>query len=145
VAIWDFDAHHGNGTQALVRGQPNLRFASIHQSPGYPGTGTQSVDNCFNYPIAPGTKSEAHLAACREALDTLLAFRPDLLVVSAGFDAFEEDPLTQMTLRTEDFGTLGQWLRDCSTPVCAVLEGGYSRKLPLLVEAFVRGWCGSRV
>src|SRR4051812_8759941 len=93
VAIWDFDAHHGNGTEAIVAGNPHVRFASIHQYPGWPGTGTSSFDNIHNYPVRPGTPRAAHMSEIERALATLLDFKPDLLLVSAGFDAYEGDPI----------------------------------------------------
>ena len=142
VAIWDFDAHHGNGTEAIVAGNTQIRFASIHQYPGYPGTGTRSFDNIFNWPVAPMTDAKVHAAKAKEALDRLLAFHPDLLLVSAGFDAYIDDPLTNLSLEAEHFHLFGTWLRDTKVPVAAVLEGGYSEALPGLVESFIRGWTG---
>ena len=140
VAIWDFDAHHGNGTEAIVAGNSRMRFASVHQFPAYPGTGTRSFDNVINRPLAPFTSRDQHLAALRESLDELLAFAPDLLLVSAGFDAYVGDPLTQMSLEQDDFATLGRWLSAIKIPVGAILEGGYSDDLPLLVDAFLTAW-----
>jgi acetoin utilization deacetylase AcuC-like enzyme len=140
VAIWDFDAHHGNGTEAIVAGNPRLRFASIHQHPCYPGTGTRSFDNIFNWPVPPMTDPQTHLAACREALDQLLAFEPNLLLVSAGFDAFSDDPITNLRLESEHFHLFGKWLHELPTQVAAILEGGYSEKLPILIESFLLGW-----
>ncbi|RFC42720.1 MAG: Acetoin utilization deacetylase AcuC [Verrucomicrobia bacterium] len=140
VAIWDFDAHHGNGTEALLHGRDGLLFTSVHQSPGYPGTGTESFDNCHNWPIAPHLPRARHMAALRESLDAVIAFRPDLILVSAGFDAYAHDPLTAMTLEIDDFATLGTWLRTSGRPAAALLEGGYSDELPLLIAAFLAGW-----
>jgi acetoin utilization deacetylase AcuC-like enzyme len=140
VAIWDFDAHHGNGTEAILHGREGLLFTSVHQYPGYPGTGTASFDNCRNWPVAPRTPRSRHLAALRESLDAVQAFAPDLVLVSAGFDAYAQDPLTAMTLEAEDFATLGRWLRECGRPAAAILEGGYSNELPLLVDAFLTAW-----
>src|SRR5215472_16550913 len=87
VAIWDFDAHHGNGTEAIVANNDRIQFASIHQFPAYPGTGAKSFANIENYPVAPGTPRKEHVAVCRHALDKLIAFKPSLILVSAGFDA----------------------------------------------------------
>src|SRR5436853_52068 len=83
VAIWDFDAHHGNGTEAIVAHNEKVRFASIHQFPAYPGTGAKSFANIDNYPIAPGTPRKEHVAACKRALEKLVSFKPDLILVSA--------------------------------------------------------------
>ena len=140
VAIWDFDAHHGNGTEAIVAGNPQVAFASVHQFPGYPGTGTRSSDNVHNFPIAPFTPRAEHRAAVARALTVLLDFKPDLLLVSAGFDAYAGDPITQMSLEPEDFALFGQWLRESSLPAGAILEGGYSDKLPQLIDAFLVAW-----
>jgi acetoin utilization deacetylase AcuC-like enzyme len=142
VAIWDFDAHHGNGTEAIVAHHECVAFASIHQFPAYPGTGAKSFDNIHNYPVPPYTPRAEHVAVCRQALDELLAFKPDLLLVSAGFDAYARDPLVQMTLEREDFASFGEWLRKIDIPVAAILEGGYSDELPELIDAFLTSWSG---
>jgi acetoin utilization deacetylase AcuC-like enzyme len=140
VAIWDFDAHHGNGTEAIVAHNSQIAFASIHQFPGYPGTGTKSFANVTNYPLGPGTPRIHHVEVAKRALDRLIAFKPDLLLVSAGFDAYAGDPLVQMTLEPEDFSTFGEWLCQLDIPVATILEGGYSDDLPELIDAFLTGW-----
>lgn len=140
VAVWDFDAHHGNGTEDILQGRPNLLFASVHQYPGYPGTGTRSTANCHNFPVAPRTPRAQHMAALARAWEAVLAFRPDLVLVSAGFDAYACDPITAMTLEREDFAELGRWLRESSLPAAGILEGGYSPDLPLLIDAFLAAW-----
>jgi acetoin utilization deacetylase AcuC-like enzyme len=140
VAIWDFDAHHGNGTEAIVANNLQIAFASIHQFPGYPGTGTTSFANVTNYPLGPGTPRNHHVEVAKRALDKLVAFKPDLLLVSAGFDAYTRDPLVQMTLEREDFGTLGEFLREIETPTAVILEGGYSEDLPEMIDAFLTAW-----
>jgi acetoin utilization deacetylase AcuC-like enzyme len=140
VAIWDFDGHHGNGTEAIVMRNERIRFASIHQFPGYPGSGTKSFANIANYPIAPYTPRELILEIARRSLDKLIDFEPDLLLVSAGFDAYARDPLLQLTLEREDLATFGKWLRDIDVPVAVMLEGGYSNDLPELIDAFLTAW-----
>ena len=140
VAIWDFDAHHGNGTEAIVAGNPRIAFASIHQFPGYPGTGTRSLGKVHNFPIAPFTPRADHCDAVARALEVLLDFKPDLLLVSAGFDAFAGDPITQLSLEPDDFALFGQWLRESSILAGAILEGGYSDELPQLIDAFLVAW-----
>ena len=142
IAIWDFDGHHGNGTEAVVTHNDRIRFASIHQFPAYPGTGAKSFANIDNYPIAPYTSRAAILEIARRSFDKLIAFEPDLLLVSAGFDAYARDPLLQLTLEREDFATLGNWLGDIEVPVAVVLEGGYSNDLPELINAFLMAWAG---
>ena len=140
VAIWDFDAHHGNGTEDIVAGNSRIVFASIHQFPGYPGTGTRSFGNIHNFPVAPLTPRSEHVVEVRRGLDELMAFQPDLLLVSAGFDAFAGDPITEMTLEPDDFATFGQWLCKTKIPTGAILEGGYSNDLPELIDAFLTSW-----
>jgi acetoin utilization deacetylase AcuC-like enzyme len=140
VAIWDFDAHHGNGTEAIVAGQERIAFASIHQFPGYPGTGTKSSGNIHNFTVRPYAQRAVHREAVERALNKLLEFRPDLLLVSAGFDAFADDPITQMTLEAEDFGIFGKWLCAAGVPAGAILEGGYSDQLPQLIDCFLTSW-----
>lgn len=143
VAIWDFDAHHGNGTEAIVAHNERIRFASIHQFSAYPGTGAKSFANIDNYPLAPQTPRNEHVDVCKRALDRLITFKPSLIFVSAGFDAYARDPLVQMTLEREDFASLGQWLREIDFPVGAILEGGYSDDLPELIDAFLTSWAAA--
>ena len=140
IAVWDFDAHHGNGTEAILHGKEGILFTSVHQSPGYPGTGTKSFDNCLNWPVAPHAPREGHMAALAESWEAVLAFQPELVLVSAGFDAYVHDPITEMTLEKEDFAALGSWLKAGGIPAAAVLEGGYSRDLPQLTESFLSSW-----
>ncbi len=140
VAVWDFDAHHGNGTEDILEGRPGLFFASVHQFPGYPGTGTRSSVNCRNFPVAPHTPREQHRAELARAWDAVLAFQPDLVLVSAGFDAYARDPITALTLEPDDFAELGRWLRQGAPRAAAILEGGYSSDLPQLIDAFLSAW-----
>jgi acetoin utilization deacetylase AcuC-like enzyme len=144
VAVWDFDAHHGNGTESILHGRDGFFFASVHQYPGYPGSGTQDHGpNTRNWPVQPRTPRVTHLAALRASLDAVVSFAPDLVLVSAGFDAYACDPITTMSLEREDFATLGAWLREIDHPAAALLEGGYSDDLPLLIDAFLTAWDNS--
>lgn len=140
VAVWDFDAHHGNGTEDILAGRPGGLFASVHQFPGYPGTGSRSSGNCHNFPVTPHTPRAQHLDALARSWEAVLAFRPDLVLVSAGFDAYAHDPITEMTLERDDFAALGRWVRESGRPAAAVLEGGYSPDLPQLIDAFLTAW-----
>lgn len=140
VAIWDFDAHHGNGTEALVANNDRIAFASIHQYPGWPGSGTRSFANVHNFPVPPFSARADHVAAVERALTTLLEFKPQLLLISAGFDAYKGDPITEMTLEEEDFALFGKWLRDATVPAAAILEGGYSDASPRLINEFLSAW-----
>ena len=145
VAIWDFDAHHGNGTEDIVANNAAITFASIHQFPGYPGTGTRSFGNISNFPVTPMTPRLAHVAEVRRGLEKLLESQPDVLLVSAGFDAYAGDPITQMTLQPEDFAEFGKWLRDSGVNAGAILEGGYSDDLPELIDSFLSEWTACSV
>lgn len=140
VAVWDFDAHHGNGTEDILDGRPGVFFASVHQYPGYPGTGTRSTVNCRNFPVAPHASREQHMGELARSWEAVLAFQPDLVLVSAGFDAYANDPITEMTLEADDFAELGRWLRTAGLPTAAVLEGGYSPDLPRLIDSFLSAW-----
>ena len=143
IAVYDFDVHHGNGTEAILLNQPHAAFFSIHQHPCYPGTGTQNVGrNCFNYPVAPQTPRDKYRKVLAQALEDLKKFKPDLVAVSAGFDAYARDPIAQETLEAEDFYWLGQAIRKLEIPAFSILEGGYSNDLPELILAYLKGWEG---
>jgi acetoin utilization deacetylase AcuC-like enzyme len=143
VAVFDFDVHHGNGTEDILANQPGVECFSVHQHPGYPNTGAENHGrNCFNYPVGPGTPRLMYRAKFAHALDDLRAFRPDLIAVSAGFDAYVRDPLADGSLLAEDYYWLGQALRALATPLFSVLEGGYSKDLPELILAYLRGLDG---
>ena len=143
VAVLDFDIHHGNGTENILLNHPAVEFFSVHQHPDYPHTGAENAGhNCFNYPVAPGTVRESYRAILARALDYLRSYRPELIAVSAGFDAYVRDPLAEGTLLAEDFHWLGQSLRALNVPFFSLLEGGYSRDLPELVFAYLKGVAG---
>ena len=143
AAVFDFDVHHGNGTEAILLNHLNAYFFSIHQHPCYPGTGTKNVgSNCFNFPVAPRTPRAEYRRVFSRALDDLKRLKPDLIAVSAGFDAYARDPLAQETLEREDFYWLGRSIRDLGIPNFSVLEGGYSSDLPELILAYLQGLQG---
>ncbi len=140
VAVFDFDVHHGNGTEEILLDRPGVAFFSVHQHPCYPDTGASHAgNNCFNYPVAPGGSRESYRAALNRALDELNNFRPDLIAVSAGFDAYRHDPLVDGVLEVEDFHWLGRSLQASGVPLFSLLEGGYSQELPELILAYLRG------
>lgn len=143
VALFDFDVHHGNGTEDIVAGREGVTLVSVHQVPCYPGTGLADVGgNCFNFPVAPRTPREEWRAVLGRGLDKVRGARPQLVGVSAGFDAYARDPLANGTLEREDFHWLGAQLRGLGVPVFSVLEGGYSADLPDLVFHYLLGLCG---
>ena len=134
IAVVDFDVHHGNGTQAAFERDGDLFFGSTHQSPLYPGTGAASetgVGNIVNAPLSPGTGS----AGFRDAMESRLlpalrTFRPELILVSAGFDAHRDDPLANLALVEEDYAWITTELTRlagelCGGHVVSTLEGGY--------------------
>ena len=135
VAIVDFDVHHGQGTQAVVEPDPSLFYASTHQYPLYPGTGspreTGTDNNVINVPLRAGSGSAEFRAAWSERILPMLDdFAPELVIVSAGFDAHRADPLAQLEVETEDFVWLTEELlaiadRHAQGRLVSVLEGGY--------------------
>jgi acetoin utilization deacetylase AcuC-like enzyme len=140
LAVFDFDVHHGNGTEDILLGRRNAAFFSVHQFPCYPGTGQKNVgDNCFNYPVEPSTPRETWRATLNRALNDLKKFSPTLIAVSAGFDAYLRDPLADGTLLAEDFFWIGKELRAMNVPFFSLLEGGYSSDLPELIFAYLKG------
>jgi len=141
VLIVDWDVHHGNGTQALVERDASIRFVSLHQYPWYPGTGAaaeRGVGNVFNVPRPPGLPRATYVRDLLAAVDAALTgWRPDLLLISAGFDSLAGDPLGGFTLEPEDVTQWTRALRErvAPAPVVAVLEGGY--RLDLLAAGAV--------
>ena len=134
VAVIDFDVHHGNGTQAIFESDPRVMYLSSHQLPLYPDSGyvdERGVGNVINAPLPPGTGSAGFRAAWRERLlPALDGFRPQLLLVSAGFDAHRLDPLAQLELEADDYRWLTAELlaiagRHAQGRVVSMLEGGY--------------------
>jgi len=142
VAVVDFDVHHGNGTQHSFENDASLFYASSHQWPAYPGSGAATetgVGNIVNVPLSPRPGSSDFRAAYRHAiLPRLRDFAPDFLLISAGFDAHERDPLAQLNVTTEDFAWLSRALAELAAGVCggrlvSTLEGGYD--LPALAAS----------
>jgi acetoin utilization deacetylase AcuC-like enzyme len=139
VAVVDFDVHHGNGTQARFADDPSLFYASTHQFPLYPGTGAAGetgVGNIVNVPLRPMAGSrDFRLGVSREILPALDAFRPEMLLISAGFDAHRSDPLAQLLLEEADYTWVTEQLLEVARAhaggrVVSALEGGYD--LPAL-------------
>ena len=144
VAIIDFDVHHGNGTEAIVRGDSSVLVISLHQWPLWPGTGGpgSSYEHTLNVPLAAGSGDAEYTQAFSEVVEpSVRAFEPDLLLVSAGFDAHRDDPLAQMEVSAAGFRELGRRCGALAPRVAAVLEGGYNLEtLPDLVEAALEGF-----
>jgi acetoin utilization deacetylase AcuC-like enzyme len=133
VAVLDWDAHHGNGTQAIFWDDPDVLYVSLHQYPFYPGTGAagevgegDGQGATVNLPLAVGTDEAAFLAVFREhAVPAVERFGPDLVIVSAGFDAHMDDPLCGLGVTSEGFGEMATELRERFGGLALVLEGGY--------------------
>ena len=137
IAIVDIDVHHGNGTQDIFYNNENVLFISTHQYPYYPGSGSEKergkFNNIKNIPLPAGTGSEEYLNAFEYALKKLEDFRPKFILISAGFDAHEADPLAQFKLKTEDYYLITKRILDISKKFCngnvvSILEGGYDLK-----------------
>ena len=143
VAIVDFDVHHGNGTDAIFRGDDSVFFASLHQWPLYPGTGGPgtSDETTLNVPLPPGSGDDEYRVAFVEVEAAVRWFGPDLVLVSAGFDAHSEDPLAQMFVSDDGFRELAQRCAALAPRAAAVLEGGYNlAMLPRLVAVAQEGF-----
>jgi acetoin utilization deacetylase AcuC-like enzyme len=144
VAILDWDVHHGNGTQAIFWDDESVLYVSLHEWPFYPGTGgpTEQRETTLNVPMSAGSGDEEYLHAFdHTAAPAIERFEPDLLVVSAGFDAHEDDPLAGMRVTAVGFRELARRSRDLAPHVAAVLEGGYNLDtLPSLVGAALQGF-----
>ena len=146
VAIVDVDVHHGNGTEALFRGDDTVFFVSIHQWPFWPGTGgpDTSDDSTLNVPLPAGSGDDAYLNTFETVVEPAVrGFDPELVLVSAGFDAHSGDPLAQMEVSEEGFVALAARCAALGPRLAAVLEGGYNLEtLPRLVAAAQRGFSG---
>lgn len=140
IAIVDIDCHHGNGTQDIFLGENNVLFISLHQVPLYPGTGLNSVKNCINYPLPPGTEESKYLKTLEMAIKDIEKFSPELIAISAGFDTYIKDPLTQFNLEINSYKKISKMISSLGIPVFAVLEGGYSHDLPECIYSFIEGF-----
>jgi len=154
VAVFDIDVHHGNGTQDIFYSHPGLMYLSIHEEDSFPGTGLEEesgvADNIFNILLPPGAGSSSWRQAVEDRIaPRLRAFRPELLVISAGFDAHADDPMAHLKLKTDDFLWAGQQMRALADELCggrlvSMLEGGYDIKsLCHSASAYLRGQMGA--
>jgi len=134
IAIIDFDVHHGNGTQDIFYDNEKVLYISTHQFPYYPGSGTEQekgkYNNIFNIPLPAGTTSEEYLNAYEFVLKKINKFRPEFILLSAGFDAHKDDPLAQFQLESKDFYKITKRTLElsklyCDGKVVSILEGGY--------------------
>jgi acetoin utilization deacetylase AcuC-like enzyme len=155
VMIIDWDVHHGNGTEAIFAGSPQVLYASIHQWPLYPGTGAaeyagegEGEGYTVNLPVPPGAGGPEFSALVEHVLVPIgREYEPSLIVISAGYDAHRDDPLASCAVETADYGTMAARLRDLGSeleaPVMVCLEGGYDpAALAASVEATIRALDG---
>jgi len=147
VAIVDWDVHHGNGTQAIFWDDPSVLYVSLHQWPFYPGTGGPSEQNetTVNVPLAAGSGDDEYLSAFAEIVEPAVGqFEPDLVPVSAGFDAHVADPLALMEVTERGFRELARRSAALAPRGAALLEGGYNLEtLPQLVLMALEGFAGT--
>jgi len=143
VAIIDWDVHHGNGTEAIVCGDESILFVSLHQWPFYPGTGGPDTSDAtvLNIPLPAGSGDAAYANAFRSLVEPAVqSFEPELLIVSAGFDAHVDDPLSDMAVTADGFREMAARCTQLCRRIAAVLEGGYNTAtLPALVDASLEG------
>ncbi|MEA5617996.1 histone deacetylase [Cronbergia sp. UHCC 0137] len=140
VAIIDWDVHHGNGTQAIVENNPQIAYCSLHQYPAYPGTGRNSDqgyhNNVLNLPVRPRSDITTYQPLWEnKILPFLTNFQPELLIVSAGYDANAADPLAGVNLQPEDFGIFTEYCLSLTHKILFGLEGGYD--LPTLSQSVI--------
>lgn len=130
VAILDWDVHHGNGTESIVESNPNIIYCSLHQFPCYPGTGRESDhglhNNVLNIPMKSGSTMKEYQPMFEEKVVPFISnFQPDLLIVSAGYDANHDDPLAGISLQPQDYGTFTNYCLQITSKILFGLEGGY--------------------
>ena len=140
IAIIDIDGHHGNGTEDIFLGNEGIVYVSLHQQYIYPGTGLVSRENCLNFPLLAGTGEKDYLRIMEEAVKKIRDFNPDLIAVSAGFDAYRKDCLTGLSLDINTYKEIGKKISLMKKPSFAVLEGGYSEDIAQCVYQFLVGF-----
>ncbi|PSF36028.1 histone deacetylase [Aphanothece hegewaldii CCALA 016] len=148
VAILDWDVHHGNGTENIIEDSPHIAYCSLHQFPCYPGTGRASdqgkFNNVLNIPMRPeSTLTDYQLAFDTQVMPFVKRFNPDFLIISAGYDATEADPLASINLQPSDYGVLTEYLLSLNCPMLFGLEGGYDldalgKSVVATLEAFIK-------
>ena len=144
VAILDIDAHHGNGTQDIFRGQDKVMYVSLHQVPLYPGTGLASELNCLNFHVESGATEGEYLDILGDAIKKIKDFSPDVLTVSLGFDTYIDDPLAGINLTKESYFKIARAIAKLNKRAFFILEGGYSKDLGPCTEAFLTGWSNDK-
>jgi len=126
VAVFDIDGHHGNGTEDILKMEKDVLFISLHQYPAFPGTGITSFENCYNFPIAPGTGNKKYMEKFRMAMDIIKKFSPDIIGISLGLDTHKKDPLLSLNLDETDYYEMGKEIGTLGIKIFILLEGGYN-------------------
>lgn len=139
IAILDIDCHHGNGTEDIFFGDESILYISIHQKGIFPGTGLKSRKNCLNFPLPVGTGENEYIRIVKKVINEVKSFGPEVIGISAGFDTYKGDPLCGFVLEIRTYKKIGCLIKTLDTPVFSLLEGGYSSKLKLCIESFLKG------
>lgn len=126
VAILDIDNHYGNGTQDIVRGNNRIIHVDLHAQGDYPERPYAIEENCINFPLPQGTEENEYINKLERGLDTIETFNPNLIIVSAGFDAFKDDPVGALELEVSSYENIAKRIKELKKPICSVLEGGYN-------------------
>jgi len=138
--ILDIDGHHGNGTQEIFLRDEKVTYVSLHRSPHYPRTGLRSEANCLNFPLRWNTGDELYLKTLEKALTQTDMKQVEVIAISAGFDAHENDPMASLALSTECYRKIGRKIGSLNLPIFATLEGGYNPKdLGRNIDEFLQG------
>lgn len=144
VAVLDIDYHNGNGTQEILLGRRGIIHTDLHEENGWPGTGNSNNQNCFNFLIKKDSNEKIYLENLQLALGKIINFNPKLLIVSAGFDTYKKDPVGGLGLEIESYKKIGSAINSTASelaiPICSVLEGGYSNKLPECILSYLKGF-----
>ncbi|MCM8777247.1 MAG: histone deacetylase [Candidatus Omnitrophica bacterium] len=128
IAVLDIDGHHGNGTEEILKENEGVIYVSLHQYPAFPGTGTTSFNNCYNFPIFPGSTPENYIQKFKKAIDIIMDFSPNLMGISLGFDAHYSDPLLDLPLDDAHYYRMAKQISTITKNIFIILEGGYNIK-----------------
>ncbi|HOL22816.1 MAG TPA: histone deacetylase [bacterium] len=126
IAVLDIDGHHGNGTEEILKGNEDVIYISLHQYPAFPGTGTSSFGNCYNFPVFPESTAKNYMEKFEKAMGIIKEFSPDLLGISLGFDAHHSDPLLNLPLDDTHYYQMAKHISTITEKIFIVLEGGYN-------------------
>ena len=126
IAVLDIDGHHGNGTEEILKNEDGVIYLSLHQYPAFPGTGAFSFNNCYNFPVFPGSSIKNYMEKFEKAMEVIRKFSPDLLGVSLGFAAHRADPLLNLPLGDNHYYQMAKQISGIAKGIFILLEGGYN-------------------